>query len=125
MFGRMTVTRVVQVGADADLQIAIGPLLQATEQPEIVRWIEFPLALLLFLIVPGDPASGALYILDRRRGTWYAVDFEDEQFGGYTTAQLEQLLRECGFLRLAERPGLWRAGLKWMVEAGKPPEPCV
>ena len=125
MFGPMIVTRVVQVGADPDLQVAIGPLLQATEQPEIVRWIEFPLALLLFLLVPGDPASGAVYILDRKKGTWYAVDFEDEQFGGYTTAQLEQLLRECGFLTLAEHPGLWRGDLQWTVEAGKAPQAHV
>lgn len=125
MFGRMIVTRVLQVGADADLQVAIAPLLQATEQPEIVRWIEFPLALLVFLIVPDDPASGAVYILDRKKGIWYAADFDDEQFGGYTAAQLEQLLRDCGFLTLVERPGLWRAGLQWTVEVGKPPEARV
>lgn len=125
MFGRMIVTPVVRVGADAGLQVAIAALLQATEQPEIVRWIEFPLALLVFLMVPGDPASGAVYILDRKKGTWYAVDFEDEQFGGYTSAQLEQLLQECGFLTLVECPGLWRSGLSWSFESGKPPEARV
>ncbi len=125
MFGRMIVTSVVQVGADADLQTAIAPLLVATEQAEIVRWIEFPLALLLFLMVPGDLASGAVYILDRKRGTWCAVDFEDEEFGGYTAAQLEQLLRECSFLSLVEYPGLWRGGLNWSLEAGRPPEARV
>ncbi len=121
MFGRMLITSILEVGANADLQTAIAPLLVATEQAEIVRWIEFPLALLLFPIVPGDLASGAVYILDRKKGTWYAVDFEDEQFGGYTEAQLEQLLRECGFLTLVERPGFWRGGLQWTVEVGKPP----
>jgi hypothetical protein len=117
----MIVTPIVQVGADADPQVAIAPLLQATEQPAIVRWIEFPFALLLFLMVPGDPASGAVYILDRKKGSWYAVDFDDEQFGGYTAAHLEQLLRECSFLTLVERPGLWRGGLRWSLEPGKPP----
>ena len=125
MFGRMTLSTVTQVESGTDLQTATVPLLAATEQAEIVRWIEFPLALLLFLMVPGDSSSGAVYILDRKKGTWYAVDFEDEQFGGYTSAQLEQLLRECGFLTLAERPGLWRAGLQWTVEVGKPPESRV
>jgi hypothetical protein len=125
MFGRITVMPVVQVDTERDLQAATSTLLRAAEEPSIIRWIEFPLALLLFLIVPGDPASGAIYILDRKKGTWYAVDFEDEQFGGYTAAQLEQLLRECGFLTLVERPGLWRAGLQWTVEVGKPPEARV
>jgi hypothetical protein len=79
----------------------------------------------VFLVVPGDPGSGAVYILDRNKGTWYAVDFEDEQFGGYTVVQLEQLLRECGFLALVERPGLWRGGLVWSLEPGMPPEARV
>lgn len=122
MFGRMTVTPVVQVGADADLQGAITALLQAAEYVEIVQWIEFPASVLLFLVVPGDPESGAVYVLDRKQRTWYAVDFDDEQFGGYSVSQLEQLLRECQFLDLVERPALWREGLSWCVEPGKPPE---
>ena len=82
--------------------------LRSCEQPsnaDIVRWIEFPASVLLFLLVPGDPESGAVYILDRKQGTWYAVDFDDEQFGGYSVSQLEQLLRQCQFLDLVERPG--------------------
>ncbi len=122
MFGRMMVTPIVHVGADADLQAAITTLLKTAEQVEIVRWIEFPASVLLFLLVPGDPESGAVYVLDRHKGTWYAVDFEDEQFGGYSVTQLEQLLKECHFLDLVERPGLWRSGLRWCVEPGKRPE---
>jgi hypothetical protein len=125
MFGRMTVMPVVQVDTERDLQAATITLLRAAEEPSIIRWIELPLALLLFLIVPGDPASGAIYILDRKKGTWYAVDFEDEQFGGYTAAQLEQLLRECRFLTLVECPGLWRGGVNWSLEPGKSPEARV
>jgi len=37
--------------------------------------------------VSGDPESGALYVLDRKPGTWYSVDFEDEQFGGNSVNQ--------------------------------------
>ena len=80
---------------------------------------------LLFLFVPGDPESGAVYILDRKKGTWYAVDFDDQQFGGYSVRQLEQLLKECQFLDLIERPGLWRAGLSWWVKRGQRPEARV
>ena len=125
MFGRMLSSPTIQLEPNVDLQTAVTALLTATEQPEIVRWIEFPLALLLFLLVPGDPASGAVYILDRRKGTWYAVDFEDEQFGGYSVSQLEMLLKECNFLDLIERPGLWRAGLRWVVMPGMRPETAV
>jgi hypothetical protein len=53
------------------------------------------------------------------------VDFEDEQFGGYSVSQLEKLLKDCKFLDLIERPGLWRAGLQWVVRPGMQPEAAV
>jgi hypothetical protein len=118
----MMVTPVVQVGTDTDLRVAVVALLEAAEHAQIVRWIEFPASVLLFLLVPGDPESGAVYVLDRKQGTWYAVDFEDEQYGGYSLAQLETLLGECSLLRLVERPGLLRTGLPWVLEPGKEPE---
>ena len=125
MFGRMMVEPLVQVDPGADLQSAMAALVKVTENVEIVRWIELPASVLLFLLVPGDPESGAVYDLDRKNGTWYSVDFEDEQFGGYSIAQLEGLLNDCKFLDLIERPGLWRTGLPWVVSPGKPPEAAV
>ena len=125
MFGRMMVEPVVQLDPGVDLQAAIAELIKATENVEIVRWIELPTSVLLFLLVPGDPDSGAVYVLDRKKGTWYAVDFEDEQFGGYSVSQLEMLLRDCNFLDLIERPGLWRTGLQWVVLPGMVPEAAV
>jgi hypothetical protein len=106
MFGWMMASPVVQVDPGGDLLAATVALIEVTENVEIVRWMEFPNSLLLFLLVPGDPESGAVYVLDRKKGTWYSVDFEDEQFGGYSVTQLEMLLKECSFLDLVERPGL-------------------
>ena len=125
MFGRMMVSPVVQVDPGVELQTAVAALIKVTENVEIVRWIELPASVLLFLLVPGDPESGAVYVLDRKNGTWYAVDFEDEQFGGYSVSQLEMLLKDCNFLDLIERPGLWRAGLRWVVTLGMRPEAAV
>ncbi|HEY5174394.1 MAG TPA: hypothetical protein VII95_02385 [Terriglobales bacterium] len=125
MFGQMMIEPVVQVDPEADLQSAIAALVKVTDTVEIVRWIELPASVLLFLLVPGDPDSGAVYVLDRKKGTWYAVDFEDEQFGGYSVSQLGTLLKDCNFLDLIERPGLWRTGLQWMVLPGMRPETAV
>ena len=125
MFGRMMVEPVVQIDPGVDLQTAVTALIKVAENVEIVRWIELPASVLLFLLVPGDPESGAAYVLDRKNGTWYAVDFEDEQFGGYSVSQLEELLNDCKFLDLVERPGLWRSGLPWRVSPGKLPEAAV
>jgi hypothetical protein len=33
-------------------------------------------------MVPGDAESGVC-VLDRKNGTLYGVDFDDEEFGGY------------------------------------------
>jgi hypothetical protein len=121
----MMVEPVVQVDPGVDLQTAIAGLIKVAENVEIVRWIELPASVLLFLLVPGDPDSGAVYVLDRKKGTWYAVDFEDEQFGGYSVSQLEMLLKDCNFLDLIERPGLWRTGLQWVVLPGMVPEAAV
>ena len=125
MFGPMVIAPVLQVNPQPELNGAVTELLKTAETAEIARWIEFPASVLLFLLVPGDPESGAVYILDRKQGTWYAIDFEDQQFGGYSVGQLDQLLKECRFLDLVERPGLWRTGLRWYVDSGKPPEARV
>lgn len=121
MFGQMTITPIVEVEPDTEIEQAVAALLRATEQAEIIRWIEFPSSLLLFLLVPGDPESGAVYVLDRKQGTWYAIDFDDQQYGGYSESQLEQLLSQCQFLDLVERPSLWRTGANWSVEPGARP----
>jgi hypothetical protein len=121
----MMVQPMVQVDPGVDLRTAVAALTKVAEDVDIVRWIELPASVLLFLLVPGDPESGAVYVLDRKKGTWYAVDFEDEQFGGYSVSQLETLLKECFFLDLVERPGLWRTGLRWVVLPGMRPEAAV
>ena len=125
MFGRMMIEPVVQIDPCVDLQTAVAALIKVAENVEIARWIELPASVLLFLLVPGDPESGAVYVLDRKKGTWYAVDFEDEQFGGYSVSQLEMLLTDCKLLDLIERPGLWRNGLPWLILPGKRPEAAV
>ena len=55
MFGRMMIEPVVQVDPGADLQSAMAALVKLAEHVEIVRWIEFPASVLLFLLVPETP----------------------------------------------------------------------
>ena len=63
MFGRLMIEPVVQVDPRMDLQTAVATLVKVTEDVEIVRWIELSASVLLFLLVPGDPDSGAVYVL--------------------------------------------------------------
>ena len=121
MFGRMTTEAILTVGPGCDPEVAVHSLVEAAEQVNVVKWIEFPDSLLLFVMVPGDANSGAVYVLDGKPGIWYWVDFDDNQYGGYSLADLERLLDECSLLTLVERPKLIRSGLTWFVEAGKAP----
>jgi len=47
-----------QIDPGVDLQTAVAALLKVAENVEIVRWIEFPASVLLFLLVPVEPDSG-------------------------------------------------------------------
>ncbi|MGH9448983.1 MAG: hypothetical protein ACRD11_00410 [Terriglobia bacterium] len=95
--------------------------MKITDGAEIARWVQFPSALLLFVVVPGDPESGAPHVLDRKSSTWYMVDFEDDKYGGYSEADFECLMNACRFARLAEQPRLLET-CRWRVTPGAGPE---
>jgi len=110
MFGDMRAEPILRVKPTCPAEEAVITLTKATDETQAVRWIEFPAAVLLFVIVAGDPQSGAVYILDWKTGTWLWVDFEDE------------LMQEYDFLSLVERPALLRIKSGWVLEPGKPAE---
>src|SRR5260221_13960211 len=122
MFGKMSVVPIINL-EDAghenrgSLDRAVERLLALTEYPAIAKWVQFPKALFLFLVVPQDSESGAFYVYDRRSRIWFWIDFEDEKFGGYNTSDFEHLVRECRFLDIVENPHLLRSKTPWMVRA--------
>jgi hypothetical protein len=122
MFGHMKAEAILRISPACSVEEAVGTLTKATDETQAVRWIEFPAAVLVLVIVTGDPHSGAFYVLDRKSRTWLWVDFEDEQYGGYSIGDFETLVREYDFLSLVERPGLLRRGLGWLLRPGKPAE---
>ena len=75
-------------------------------EAQIVRWVQYPAGALFFVLVPGDPKSGALYVFDRRNGVFYSVDFNDQNWGGYSLAEYEVLERTHRISRFAQRPWL-------------------
>lgn len=130
MFGRMNVIPVLDLGNEPNeirncSDGAVARLLEVTDHPKIEKWVQFPKALFVFLVVPGDPESGAFYVYDRRERIWFWVDFDDEKFGGYTVCDFDRLLRECRFLDIVERPHLLTDNRRWIVEPGLRPHPSV
>lgn len=122
MFGHMKAQPIIRVTPTTVIGEAVDALIAATEKAQVVRWIEFPAALLLFVVVPGDSQSGAFYVFDRRANTWLWLDFEDDQYGGYSASDFDLLVNEYDFLSLVERPGLLRAEAGWLLEPRKPAE---
>ena len=64
MFGRMNVMAVLDPrNAPAETancsEAAVARLLDVTDHPKIEKWVQFPKALFVFLLVRGDPESGA------------------------------------------------------------------
>ena len=130
MFGKMNVIPVVDLRSAPDdvgrcSDGAVARLLDVSEHPTIAKWVQFPKALLVFLIVPGAPESGAFYVYDRRARVWFWVDFDDEKFGGYTVSDFDRLVRECRFLDIVERPHLLAGKNRWMVRPGLRPQQSV
>jgi hypothetical protein len=126
MFGKMKVTPILDLRnapeeVGGSLQGAVARLLDLTEHPAITKWVQFPRALFVFLVVAGDPESGAFYVYDRRSRIWYWVDFDDDKFGGYTVSDFDLLVRECRFFDLVERPGLLTNQKPWIIQPGARP----
>jgi len=119
MFGHMNAQPILAIGTSATDQ-AIAALLAITDNAQPIRWIEFPASVLLLMSIEDDPESGAFYVLDRRTGMWFWIDFDDQQYGGYRLSDFDLLVHEYDILSLVGRPGLLRAAGGWMLEPGKP-----
>ena len=78
--------------------------LETQAEAPIVRWIQFPKGALFFTM--HDSESGFLYVYDRKMGTFYSIDFEDNNFGGYTLREYEQLVEQYRLKHLAACPWL-------------------
>jgi len=70
-------------------------------------WIQMPRGILLLQMVPGNPASGAIYMYDRAQKQFYRVHFEGPD-DDLTPLEFEQLLEEYGLVRYLENPEILR-----------------
>lgn len=69
------------------------------------RWIEMPFAVLVFQMVPGEPASGAIYLYDRLEHVFYMLCFDGPD-DDLTLQEFEETLVDYNLLQYAEQPGL-------------------
>ena len=86
-----------------DLCEIIGRFMVAGEGV-VAHWVEYAKGLLLFVMAPGDDRSGEFYVYDRKKGSFWLLELPDNVFGGYSTAEMRQKMREFRLLELAENP---------------------
>jgi hypothetical protein len=93
------------LGQECNLDQASRKLAERSEA-QIVRWVQFPAGAMFFMLVPGDPDSGAIYVFDRKARVFYLIDFNDQKWGGRSLAEYETLERTCRLTLLAQQPSL-------------------
>jgi hypothetical protein len=122
LFGQAQVTIVQQLTRQETLDEAAGKLLEFTEYPKILRWIQFPTAVVVFLAHLDALDCGAIYVYDRKRCVWLWVDFNDRNYGGYSPSEFDVLINQCHFLRLVEAPKLLHPTAQWFLTPGQRPQ---
>ena len=122
MFGEMRITQMLGLSKRETLDEAVAKLLELAEYPKVFRWIQFPTALIVFLAHQDSPDCGAVYVYDRKRCVWLWVDFDDQNYGGYSPSEFDVLINRCHFLRLVASPRLLSSPVQWLVRPGQRPE---
>lgn len=69
------------------------------------RWIQTPKGIMLLQMVPGDIASGAIYVLDRVRQVWYMLSFEACDCD-FTSDKFDRAFCEYKLFSYVDQPGL-------------------
>ena len=77
----------------------------------VARWIQMPKGMLLLVMVPDNPASGAIYVYDRVEQQFSLVSFEGAD-DTLTTQDFDGLLGEYDLLDYAANPALIRASIR-------------
>jgi len=121
MFGQMQVTQMFQLSKLETADEAVAKLLEFAEYPKVFRWFQFPTALVVFVAHADSPDSGAVYVYDRKQCVWLWMDFNDQNYDGYSPSEFDVLINKCHFFGLVESPALLESPVQWFVAPGQRP----
>jgi len=104
--GKMSAYKILdwQGRAASSIEQTVAAFLEVGEAIA-TRWIQTAKGVLLLQMVPGDDASGAIYVFDRRRDQWYMLSFEQCE-DRFTSEKFDRRFTEYDLFRLVEQPGL-------------------
>jgi hypothetical protein len=100
----------IGVSKEPNLDRLVKVFLQVSEGTA-ARWIQMPKGMLLLVMVPDNPASGAIYIYDQVGQEFSLVSFEGAD-DTLTTQDFDGLLGEYNLLDYAANPALIRASIR-------------
>jgi hypothetical protein len=94
----------IGVSKEPNLDRLVKVFLQISEAI-VARWVQMPKGMLLLVMVPDNPASGAIYIYDRVGQEFSLVSFEGAD-DTLTAEDFDSLLGEYDLLEYAANPAL-------------------
>ena len=104
--GKMSAYKILswQDRAASSIEQTVAAFLEIGEAVA-TRWIQTAKGVLLLQMVPGDDASGAIYVFDRRHDQWYMLSFEECE-DRFSSETFDRAFSEYDLFRLIEQPGL-------------------
>ena len=106
----------IGVSKEANLDRLIKVFVQMSEGTA-TRWIQMPRGIVVLLMVPDTPASGAIYIYDRVGQQFYLVSFDQGSDDTLTIREFEDLLGEYRLLDCVSNPSLFRGSVQERARA--------
>jgi hypothetical protein len=106
----------IGVSKEANLDRLIKAFVQMSEGTAS-RWIQMPEGIVVLLMVPDTPASGAIYIYDRVGQQFYLVSFDQGSDDTLTIPEFEDLLGEYRLLDCVSNLSLFRASVQELGRA--------
>jgi len=118
--GKMSLYRLfdaeeIGVSKEPNLDRLVKVFLQISEGI-VARWVQMPNGLLLFVMAPDDPASGAVYLYDRTRQEFSLVCFEGAD-DTLTVAEFDDLVEEYSLIDCASHPSLFQSVIQRLAVA--------
>jgi hypothetical protein len=109
-FAPLFTTGDIGLGKEANVEHVVKVFLTVGEAIA-ARWIEMPRGILLLQTVPGEPASGAIYLYDRGRHIFFFVDFVEGRNDSLTPAEFDQLVAEYDLVSWTANPAFLPANV--------------
>lgn len=104
-FAPLFTTDDIGLRKDASVEHVVKVFL-AVGEGMAARWIEMPRGILLLQTIPGELASGAIYLYDRERHLFFFVDFVEGRNDSFTPAEFDQLVSEYDLVSCTANPAL-------------------